>query len=57
VYACFAVSEGAALRALLGEPRMLGMTPDTALVDLDAEVRGGLEEEERRLRYTYTYLY
>lgn len=38
VYACFAVSESAALRALLGEPRMLGMTPDTVLVDLNAEV-------------------
>lgn len=38
MYACFAVSESAALRALLGEPRMLGMTPDTALVDLNAEV-------------------
>ena len=37
VYACFAVSESAALGALLGEPRMLGMTPDTALVDLNAE--------------------
>ena len=37
VYACFAVSERAALTALLGEPRMLGMTPDTALVDLNAE--------------------
>ena len=36
VYACFAVSESAALRALLGEPRCLGMTPDTVLVDLDA---------------------
>ena len=37
MYACFAVSEAAALRALLGEPRMLGMTPDTVLVDLNAE--------------------
>ena len=37
MYACYAVSEGACLRALLGEPRMLGMTPDTALVDLRAE--------------------
>ena len=37
MYACFAVSESAALRALLGEPRMLGMTPDTVLVDLNAE--------------------
>ena len=36
MYACFAVSESAALRALLGEPRCLGMTPDTVLVDLDA---------------------
>ena len=37
MYACYAVAEAACLRALLGEPRMLGMTPDTALVDLGAE--------------------
>lgn len=37
MYACYAVAEAACLRALLGEPRMLGMTPDTALVDLRAE--------------------
>ena len=37
VYAVYAVSEAAALRALIGEPRCLGMTPDTALVDLQAE--------------------
>ena len=40
MYACYAVSESACLRALLGEPRMLGMTPDTALVDLNAEETG-----------------
>ena len=40
MYACYAVSESACLRALLGEPRMLGMTPDTALVDLHAEETG-----------------
>ena len=37
VYAVYAVPEESVLRALLREPRCLGMTPDTALVDLDAE--------------------
>eukprot|EP00232_Nephroselmis_pyriformis_P022388 CAMPEP_0182870740 /NCGR_PEP_ID=MMETSP0034_2-20130328/10707_1 /TAXON_ID=156128 /ORGANISM="Nephroselmis pyriformis, Strain CCMP717" /LENGTH=296 /DNA_ID=CAMNT_0025003253 /DNA_START=65 /DNA_END=955 /DNA_ORIENTATION=+ len=36
IYACYAVTEGAALKALLGEPRGLGMTPDTVLADLNA---------------------
>lgn len=36
IYAVYAVTEAAALKALLGEPRLLGMTPDTVLVDLDA---------------------
>ena len=36
VYECYAVEPSAVLRALRGEPRMLGLTTDTVLVDLDA---------------------
>jgi hypothetical protein len=36
VYECYAVEPSAVLRALRREPRMLGLTTDTVLVDLDA---------------------
>ncbi|CAM9668946.1 unnamed protein product, partial [Hapterophycus canaliculatus] len=40
LYAIYAVDSRQVLKALLSEPRFLSMTPDTGLVDLDAEETG-----------------